>query len=287
MSNHTIIIPFDENLLSKFRNNKIIVRTNAFNEIEKIFNSVEYKNNLHAIWIEIDDILSSIAFSKEWAGIPLVIYGNDLGSFRNFIRIIDLFKKLNIQIFFPSNNPNTPTNLKILSSLGIYSGIWFGKEKIEWESIIDLMHYAIYNKAYHIPIEPFHYIASNYQMTRFLDFSSVYFNDPTKFLHVNSNEQIALTCSELTNGNFIADGLESINDIEENESYKNRLTSWQDFFLKEEGCAYCPSWRICLGKFSETSKDNSGCRDLFSDLIDASIFYQSQTKKNKGTKWTQ
>ena len=74
---------------------------------------------------------------------------------------------------------------------------------------------------------------------------------------------------------------EIIDSIRDNQKYIESQTQWQAFFLKTEPCAFCPAWRVCLGKFSSTHEQNPGCKDFFPDLMDASDFYRDLKKKEE------
>ena len=194
---------------------------------------------------------------------------------------LHLLRDLNIRIFLNSDNKTNFTNLHILASLGIDCGIWFGENNIDWESLNDLMTYAIYGKVNHASIEPFQFIANNYSSARFTDYSSVYFENPYNYLHIDKDENIALSYKDLKNKNYVNTGFDTLPNIFENDNFKEAMLAWQQFFLKTEGCAYCQAWRVCMGKFCESIEKNPGCQQFFSDMMDAADHFLSVQHKNK------
>ena len=273
MNSPILVCPFDENLISKLNQKAVILRTDRFEDIPRMRNCVNPSNQLLAVVVRTDLPLTRIPYHESWGNIPIVIYASDLGPLREFLSKYDLVMKLNLNIFMPSSEEKTYTNLHILSSLKIYGGIRFDPGRVDWEQVNDLMHYALYAKTNHAPIEPFSYVARNYHPRQYLDFSSVYFDDPSKYLHVNGQEQIAFSDGELRQGRFFAEGLASLVTLEDNEAYQQRLRAWQEYFLQPGGCSSCEAWRICLGKFAESAKPAESCRKFFSELMDASEFH--------------
>jgi hypothetical protein len=284
MSEYILVCPFDENLIRRLSRKALVVRTTDFELIPHIHRFVNEDNKLHCIWV--DDkkrILTSVPFSEKWKNIPIHLFLSGPGSFKSMAGMLPLIRQLGTRIFFSAGKPKNLTDLMILASLGIHCGIFFGNEgneTVDWEAIDDLMHYAIYTRTRHATIEPFHYVASNYDPKKPTDFGSVYFDNPRRYLHMDKEENIALSHQDLLHQKFIDKGTGALDTITGNQKYIKSQTSWQDFFLKTATCAYCPSWRVCLGKFSSTYEQNPGCKDFFSDLMDASDFYRD-LKKNE------
>jgi len=285
MNDHTIVCPFDEDLIEKLSQKKLVVRTDDSSLVSVIKNVTDRNVRLHTILLEPDEPLSSVAFMEEWEEIPIALYISKFGSFREFIHKLPLLRKLKLKVFLSTDNQQNYIHLRIMSSLGIRCGIIFGKNLVNWDLVNDLMHYALYSKSNHASIEPFQYIASNYRADQYTDYSSVYLDNPSKYLHINKKEQIALTRNELEEGKFIAEGVRSLNTISEIKEYKKRVLSWQEFLLQKKGCAYCPAWRVCIGKFSSSYEENPGCRDFFSDVMDAADYFKMQKKQSRRELW--
>jgi hypothetical protein len=285
MNSHIIVSPLNENLISRFTRRKFVVHTNDIDSVLKANEIVNKHNELHAILILSEQPFSSIPVAEAWTGIPLAIYVPRLGVFKEFITKIDLLRKLNLRTFFSSDNPNVTTESSILSSLGIACGIYFSDMPIHWERMIDLLHYAVYSQGNHAPIEPFQYLVSHYKPLSNTDFSSVYFNDPSRFLHINEKGQIAFTAEELRHGQYFCEGVSSIANIASMQAYQERLNKWQEHFLEFSHCSSCPSWRVCQGKFSDTRNKDSGCRIFFENMLEAAEFYRKKTDNLRGRIW--
>ena len=272
MNNQVIVCPFDKELISKLDQRAVILRTDRFEDIPHIQDYVKPSNQLLAVIVKTDLPLSRIPYHESWGNIPIVIQASGLGLQREFLNRYDLVMKLNLNIFMPSSEEKTCINLHILSSLRICCGISFEPGRVDWEQVDDLMHYALYAKTNHAPIEPFTYVAEHYDSRQYLDFSGVYFDDPSRYLHVNPQEQIAFTEGELRQGQFFAEGLARLETLDENEEYQQRLRAWQGYFVHPGECSYCEAWRICLGKFAESTASAGPCRKFFSGLMEASEY---------------
>lgn len=285
MNDHTIVCSFAEDLIEKLSQETLVVRTDDSSLVTVIKNVTDRNTRLQTILLEPDEPLSSVAFMEDWEEIPIALYAPEFGSFREFIHKLPVLRKLKLKVFLSTDNQQNYIHLRILSSLGIRCGIIFGENLVDWDLVNDLMHYALYSKSNHAPIEPFQYIASNYRPDKYTDYSSVYFDNPSKYLHMNKKEQISLSRNELEEGKFIAEGVGSLNSISEIKEYKKRVLSWQEFLLQKKGCAYCPAFRVCIGKFSSSCEKNPGCRDFFSDVMDASDYFQMEKRKSRRELW--
>lgn len=282
MSLHILVCPFDEHLLSCLQRRSIVIRLNDPQAIGHAANLVRRQNTLHVILLQSDDSLTSIPFQKEWADIPLAIYISKLDKFREFSNCLPLLHKLDVCIFLPEDAERSYTYVRILSSLGISSGLFFRNQNPNWEAMNDLMHYMVYGRIPHAPIEPFYYLITHYHPNKLTDLSSVYFDNPSHYLHINKGGQIALSYKELISGKFIANNIKQIDKIEQCPAYFDRLEGWRSFFLQEKGCAYCEGWRVCLGKFSHMTDDSYKCKDFFIELMDAADYYCSLEQRQKG-----
>lgn len=244
-------------------------------------NKVQEKNSLNTIWLHLDAPLSKLNITEleksSTVSFHLEITG--IGDFRKSIEQIRALRKLNVFVMLAEDVPGTYRDLKILSSLFVPCGITFGSRCPDWELVADLLSYSVYSKVPHAPIQPFHFVISNYDVQKRIDYNFVYFEDPSKFLHVDSEGRIALSRKDLERGEFISEDLGQLDHIENLPFYHQRSESWRDFFLKPDGCAYCPGWRICLGKFEESQDKESGCMKFFDEWMEATEHYQEEKAK--------
>jgi len=283
MKDHIIVCPFDEQLLAKLSERNVVIKSHDLNILQSIQKHLNKSLRLHAIKIQTDVPLSAISFQEDWLKLPLAIYSPEFGNYRDLLHQLNLIRRLNIRIFLSSEYDDNYTGLKILSSLNINCGLYFNNGSINWEAMNDLMHYAVYSKTKHAHIEPFDWLVSNYEPTDYMDYHSVYFNNPAKYLHVNEKEQIALNEQEMLNNRIIGDGIPSLDRIHVNEHYNDFINARYDIMLQMNECAYCPAFRICLAKFEHLTNKNDTCKVFFSDFINAAdySFKQRNSKRTK------
>jgi hypothetical protein len=168
----------------------------------------------------------------------------------------------------------------------ILSTVFFGEKNIDWVALTDLMTYAILGRIPHAPIEPFHYIANHYTQntkTERIEFSAVYLNDPSKYVHLNEEGFVALTKEDLIARRFISDQINEIINLSQHPAYIEYLDKWKHYFIKPTECAFCQGWRVCLGKFSAIGS-YSGCKDFFLELMEVIEQYWS-IQKSKMEVW--
>jgi hypothetical protein len=127
-------------------------------------------------------------------------------------------------------------------------------------------------------------LAERYTPNVRYDFSAVYFNDPTRYVHVDDEGRIALSYQDLADQCFVSTDLKELDSLSDTQEYKERSERWRYFFLETEGCAYCEAWRICLGKFCEYAKRSDGCSSFFKEFLAAIELYQ-EAKNRKMTLW--
>lgn len=282
---HTLVLNFDENIISKFNNEDIIITTDSFNLLNRMYDVVNKQNKLQNVTIYYSGALTSIKFLENWKKIPLAIYVNSLGSYRMLFHMLPIIRQMNLRIFLSASGKQNLTDIQMLSSLGIFTGVYFNNKEIDWEKLRELGTYAQFAKTKHAPIEPFQYISSKYVPEETLDFNAVYYNDPKNFLHINSEGKVALTYYHLIEGKFIFDNYQDISKIEENEEYNNYITAYQRHFLEKTVCAACPAWRICMGKFEKMIDEEKSCQQFFSDVMEGAEIHQEQHKRKPEKIW--
>lgn len=285
MSHHTLVFSLDEGVPPGLQGRALIVATQKPEAISRLREALPSGNPLSAILLKSLVPLDSIGFQEDWGHTPILVHAPGLGSFRKFARALDIVRRLQIELFLPASNRNSYRELPILSSLGLRCGLVFDEGEIPWDHVNDLMHFGIYTKLSHGPIQPFHYVAAHYRPEQTLDFGDVYFNNPAKYLHLSAGGKIALSEAERERGIFIADGLDHLADIAENKEYRHRMRAWQDFFLPPSECASCEGWRICLGKFAATLKNGPACKAFFIDLLEAAEFHRKRLSEGQGSPW--
>jgi radical SAM protein with 4Fe4S-binding SPASM domain len=282
---HTLVLNFDENLISKFNGEEIIITTDSFNLLNRTYDVVNQQNKLLNVTVFFQGAFTSIKFLENWAKIPLAIYVSSLGSYRMFFHMLPLLRKMNLRIFLPASNNQNLIDVQMIASLGMFSGIYFDKKAVDWDKMKELGLYAQFSKSQHAPIEPFHHISTKYNSEEKLDFNTVYYNDPTQFLHINSEGKVALTNPLLKEEKYVLDSFQKINTLKDTEEYNNYTTAWQRHFLEKTTCSYCPAWKICLGKFEDTIDEQKSCQQFFIEIMDGAEIHKEQHKRKPEKVW--
>lgn len=278
MNSHILVCDFDEKLISRFEHRNLVVRMDNPGLVNHAVKKVREKNNLNTIWLHLDAPLPrlDIAELEKSSTVPFYLEISGLGGFKESLEHIRSLRRLDVLVMLAEDAPGTYRDLKILSSLFVACGIKFGNRFPDWESLADLLSYSVYSKVTHAPIQPFHFIISNYDAQKRIDFAGTYYEDPSKFLHINTHGCIALSREELEKEEFISIDLEGLEEVMKLPAYIQRMEAWREYFLKPDGCAYCPGWRICLGKFEKYTGKESGCMTFFGELMEAADHYQEQ-----------
>lgn len=261
-----ILIISNNNLLPRLKGKSIVMETDNFENITQIKNDILINNNLFCIIIHSTQDIASIEFKEEWENIPIVVYASELGKVRDLINKLPLIEKLNIKFFLRPEIEQNYSAIQILSSLGIYSGIVIN-ENADWEKLKDLMYYSLFGRIMHAPIEPFQYVYDLYVDNAMVDYSTVFFDNPNKFLHVDENGKMAFSKQDLQAQNFFLNDINELTDLEKNVVYKQKTKAWQSFFYEPTQCASCAAWRICLGKFA--SLKEKSCQSFIEEWLDA------------------
>lgn len=279
MTSHFLVCDHDRDLFSTLGGRSLVVNLKSVDDISDVYqDSQRFDFHIHCLNIKTGRGLSDIFVKEDWDNLPIALHVSALGRFHDFIRRLPVIRKLNIRVYLSSENPENYTSSRILSSLGIDSAIELRPGHVDWDAAADLMTYALLGMVPHAPIDPFQYIAEKYDTGRNTEFGAVYFDDPTTYLYLSRDGKVAASEAELEKGEFIAASIEEIDSIEESDAYTSRNRKWMEHFMKPEGCAYCPAWRVCLGKFSESAKEDPGCVNLFSETMD--VVEQFQSRQN-------
>lgn len=274
MKTHQLVCPFDKELLGRLPGKTVVVCTDDIDMLPEIEPFTDTDHHLQAIVLKTGQALSEVLPLPNWGCTTLYLYVSELGMFRNIAPYIEQLRSANLKVFMPSAKSANLSGIRILSSLGISCGLIIDGQPPDWEAVSDLMHYAIYSKLPRAMIEPFCDIARHYKPSGQVDFAAVYFDDPSKYLHISREGCIASNCYNLNNNHFISESLCDLENINENQRYQEELNKWRRFFLHNDGCAYCQAWRICMGRFADQAADGA-CEKFFCEMMEAAEFMQS------------
>lgn len=284
MNNMRPILVCEDNdeLIRKFKQEAIVVRTKDPDAIGHFKRVIEEENKVHCIELFTDENLTSLNPREEWKNVPLHIHAPKMGHFLDFARLRHLLGPLSIRVFLSSQYQEVYTDLQLMASLGINCALSFDENPILWNECSDLMDFVMYPKVPRATVEPFHFIITEYKPKEFINFSGVYFNNPEKYLHIDKNENVALTSELLKKGEYLFTGIDKIDNYQNHKGYKSYFQAWKKKFHKISACSACPAWRICGGFFENRLADNPGCSAAFSELIDAAdLHYNNKSKDNQ------
>lgn len=283
MNGHVLVVPFAVHLLAALKHRELIVRTESLETVHDAYRGGNAENEVLCLWVNDDRPLSEIEMDDGMKGIPLALYLPEMGAFKRVLNKLSLFTDCNMRIFFPVTRRENLTAARILSSLGVMCGLSFenNAQPVDWDQLSDLLYYDTYGTANHAPIEPFNYTVSHYNPQEPLYFTTPYFDNPFRFLHIDADWNIALSGKKLTDEEYIASGIEALETIEENERYKKSISGEEAYFIENKRCAYCPGWRVCRGSFERTCEKNEQCRQFFTDLLEAAEYTHNNRQRKR------
>jgi len=273
--NNILIFDYSVELLNELQGYPIIARLSNYNNILDTFYRCKEKNNFFALWLDLPyTSLTQIPFEDNWENIPFIVYVYNIGNLNKFFNELQLIQRLNIRVFLPASNSETVRSLKILSSLGIDCGVVFDG-KISDESFLDLASYFFMSPIPHASIEPFDFIWRNINQEKNIDFSTVFFENPEKYLFVDADLNVS----------FTKEGQQcpicKLHDFE-NQQYdltvEYKLKNYYSHFSNLDNCSKCPAFKICNRKMQNIFTD---CCSVFSEIYEyAEIKDQIENNNN-------
>lgn len=268
MKTHFLVTPINDELFKKLEGCSLVIQTNKVNTVDSIVEKSNiYNFHIHTVWIQTEVPLSNVVFKENWPDIPVALQVSSIGIFHHFLNQLPVIRKLNLRVCIPLEEPKQYTDVRILSSLGLDTAVLFSSKTIDWDRLNDLMVYALLNIRPHGNIAPFNYLGDNFVVHKRNDYSSVYFNNPQNYLHIDDSGRIALTQEDLVKGNFISEKISDLNTIEDNLKYLEKIQSWKNCFIQPTECGCCEGWRICLGKYRDRLSVDKGCKEFFADFL--------------------
>jgi len=206
--------------------------------------------------------LDEINPEETWRGIAIALMAPSIGRFRNLASRLELLRGLGLRVFLPGEGENLAA-ARLLASVGISVTVTFDGSA-DWEALADLMTYALIGPVRHAPVEPFETMAACYRSAaRGEDWGRAWFDDPSRYLHLDAAGRVALTRRELLDGRFVADGISNLDSDEVKEAVEARNQAWRELFAQDHVCARCASWRICGARFAAGAPD--GCAAFFDE----------------------
>jgi hypothetical protein len=269
MSLPRLVCPNDPQLLTGLGGHPVAVRVNDLALAAGAAANVrESGNALYCVIVEASAPLAELEFDAEHKGVPLAVMVPSMAKFRDVVPKLDLMRELNLRVYLPCDDAENLTAMRLLSSVGVHTGADFAKGVADWDALSDLMTYAVLGRVPHASIEPFTFIATNYDPQSYLDWGATQFDDPRRFLHLDENGRIALSRAALAAGAFAAQSVAELGESTEFPAIRARANAWREFFVDNHPCSACRAWRVCLGKFAD---DADGCADFFAEAIEVAV----------------
>ena len=287
MSAMKLVCPNEAALLERIQNRTLCVRVKDTRDIVSSANAVRACNSLFCVICDSEIPLEDIDAEQEWQSIPIALTVPSVGKFRNISGKLTALKNLNLRVYIPCNNDNL-TAARVLSSLGIKTCIVFNENTTpDWEVLADFMTYALIGMAPHAPIDPFQTMANAYrQGPRGEDWRHVYFDDPSRYIHIDSIGRVALSHRELLAGDFVAENLSGLDSLEVRKAIESRNKTWNKLFLDNHLCARCGGWKLCRGQFYAGKIRPDRCSEFFGEMTDVVEQYHEKSRSGKsGGKW--
>lgn len=265
-----LVLPFNEALIARLSKRILAVRVDEPADILRAAECVRSSaNRLSIVILDSPVPLEEIPFDESWVGTKIALFTPRMGNFRGLFKKLELIRKINPLVYLAADNPENLSALRILSSVNVRcAAVFTDRGSVDWEALADLMTYALVGIAAHGPIEPFSTISERFRSAGWVQWDPVFFDDPKDFFHLDPGGRIALSRRELLEGSFIQEDIERLDDIIDSEPYHERIDIRKRFFLTYHPCSRCPGWRVCLGKFSQNTKDTAGCAAFFTEMIE-------------------
>lgn len=260
----------------------LVLEIDNLDELINIRNGLNHRSRVHRI-IYRDEYasLETIELKTEWNGVNLTLYINRLGQFRNVCHKVQLARELGITIIFTSTSAQACRDAQILSSLGVHTGIELKPDSELTEEVLDLITYTFYGTSYHASIEPFATLSQYYKGDNYVSPTLQWFVNPSKYLHINKDLQIAFSHDDLVNGNCLESPITELSQDQLADAADKFNHRWQRLFYEPHHCTFCPAFRICQAFFCKGDKPESNrCTTVMSELLEAIEFHKKKNQKN-------
>lgn len=247
--NKILVLDYNLELLTKLKKERIIVRTNGFDNIEREYGDSCRENDVVAMFIEQPFLsVSQIDFDLGWENIPIILKAYNLGDYHSFFGMVNNLRHLNIRIYLSSKSDKIYTDLKIMASSGVDCGLWI-ESTLDDEKFMDLASYNYISPIRHASIEPFANILKNIYSENHDNFDSVYFCDKTKFVEIDKDVSLLF--------------LDKSEEKEFEDDVQCRMESHYKHFLDLDKCSKCQAFKICNHKMEEFL---SNCEDTMEEV---------------------
>jgi len=263
-----LVLPFNEALIERLSDRVLAVKVDDAADVVAAAEHVRSSANRLSMIILFSAVaLDSVPFDESWKGIKLAVFVPKMGDFRELFRRLSLIRDIKPMIYLDTDDPENLTAIRILSSVNLRCAAVFGESgPVDWEGLADLATYALAGSVSHGPIEPFSTIAGRYRQDGWIEWGSVFFDDPKDFFHLDTDGRIALSRRELLAGDFIEPDVGRLDDVVKSAEYRDRIDIRRRLFLTYHPCSRCPGWKICMGRFSLNGTDRTECAAFAAEI---------------------
>lgn len=271
MNDFTLVAPFEQSLLERLESKRVIFISDDSVPPALVNRAAQdWRIDFQCMRISSPKQLFELDFdSMDWGDQPVAVEVAGVGRMRDLRRAHEWMSRTNVRVYAPAVTGADCSAIRMLSSLGINCCAVIPRQgsdtEIDWDALKELVTYSIYNAAPHADIDPFSYIARNCDGRGLTDFRAVYFDDPTRFLHVDAQGRLSLTRADQQNGVFLDIPIEDHCSVRESEVFGSLIDSWKAYFVERTPCSSCDGWRVCMGAFSV---HGGKCSGVFTEVLE-------------------
>lgn len=179
-------------------------------------------------------MLSEINFDASWREFHGGVKVGGMGDVMAVLRDIDRLREIDVRVYFPGDDVQSYSHLKMLASLGVGCGLWLDEEvQLSDEYFVDLASYHFMSPVPHAGIEPFAYISSR------LD------------------EEKNIRPLDLYSAMDTRDAADA--------DFESRLRTYYHHFMELDACAKCKAFRICCGCLKNNFSD---CEQVMGETLE-------------------
>lgn len=277
---HILVTQYNWPIEEYLKGHALIVYINQFEDIQSIRRHIDDTTIINGyVYVDKYASLETFEIKPELRGVPLILYINRLGQYREVYQKLEELKRMNVVIVFTGSENTACTDAQIVASLGIHTGIALTPESQLSDSVLDLMTYAFYSTVPHAEIEPFATIERYYDGESYVSPNMSNFVNPNRYIHVDKQHHLAFSKSELEQNHYFSDNLEILRDAKLQDAIDVKEREWQKMFIDNHPCTFCPAFRICSGFFASKHKEGR-CREVMLEMLNAIEFQKTKTQKN-------
>ena len=277
---HVLVTKYTWPIEEYLKGHAILVHINCLEDIPNILKHLHETTIVHAfVYTDKYASLETININPDWGQIPIILYINRLGQFRNIHEKIGMIRNMNVTIIFTGAEKQATTDAQVLASLGIHSGICLPTDAHLRDHFLDLITYNFYNTMPHAEIEPFSTLCRYYDGETYVNPKIAEFVNPLRYIYVDKELHLAFSQEELDTGIFFDQGIEKLYEVSSHDAIEKETVKWQEMFVDAHPCTFCPAYRICMGYFQK-QREIGRCCKVMTELLSAIEFEKNKQQNN-------